>query len=189
MEHKFQFSNENREDQNYSNNYQEANGELSCKIELSLEENILSGTLSALVDDNSFKTTNIHKLSVLDASGNKKQALVHVFSNQNYDLVKNLNVKLNIKISLDVSDWDFSQKTAQLFNCNDNGKDMNFILGRLTEILKKSPNYQCYPYEVLDKVFKMNETEFNSFDFTKTESENQLDIEDPKQHGGVILVF
>lgn len=173
----------------YVNTYKNIQGELSDTIQLTLSGTTLSGTISALVDDDSFVTTRVFSMRVQDDLGNTKQALVHVFGNPNRDLVQNLNLRLDVNVSIDVSDWDLQQREAQLFNCNDDGTDLDVLMVRFADILRGSPGYQNYPYEVLEEMLKMDEAEFRRRRLFQNTYKPAIDPEDPKQHGGVILMF
>lgn len=169
----------------YINTYEVPVGELEREIKLNLSGTNLKGTLQAFVDDNSFKTSKIIPLCVEDDQGNIKQGLIHVFSNPKKQLVKELNVVLGIEISEDVLKWELPQRRAQLFNLNDDGTDLNDTISKLENILKKLP-YRNYPYEVLKSLLEMNDDQLNTYAFPDTQV---MTLEDPKQHGGVILMF
>lgn len=171
----------------YINTYEAPEGilELSREIHLSLSGTKLTGTLQAFVDDNSFKTSRIIPLCIKD-SGRTKQGFIHVFSNPQNDLVKELNVILSVKIDENVSGWELSQKRAQLFNLNDDGTDLNDTISKLEKLLKKMPDYQNYSYQVLGSLLSMSEDELDKHDFS---IKPVVDFHDPKQHGGVILMF
>jgi len=170
----------------YINTYEAPVSELNTEIELSLSGTNLKGTLQAFVDDNSFKTSKIVSICVEDDQGNIKQGLIHVFSNPQKKLVKELKVVLGVEISEDVSNWELTQKKAQLFNLNDDGTDLNDIISKLEKILKKIPNYKSYSYQVLESLLKMSDDELDSYIFSDTQV---MKPQDPKQHGGVILMF
>lgn len=156
--------------------------------------NKISFELKTQVQDQNYKTVagSPYLFSI-----NGKNGFIHHFTNGKKTPMTTFNHDLITKFQdIDVSGWDFIKgKAAQIYYYNEADEIKVEIIEKFKKILASQSEYKCFRYEILHKLLNLSDEILDALDVAKfidncnKKYDESKEPHDPKQAGGVVLMF
>jgi len=176
----------------FTDEYGETFSEYSCiSPKGSLSGQNLNLTLKTQVQNQNYRTV---AGSPYVFRVNDKNGFIHHFTDGNKAPMTGLNKDLITTFqNIDVSAWDLSKKSSQVYFYNEAEENKVDIIEKFKKILAKQTKYECFEYKILHELLNISDEMLDALNvdqFIKNFNKNSgMKPADPKQAGGVVLMF